>query len=154
MKTFNSIYHLFPPQVANSEREQQSLLQAIAKTGLCTLLGILNFAKSLDFAPSSGVRAGTPTSAIAGSEMMTDAVNHLQLATSPKRLQKKFGTIFKILVVVVIITRALRTVGMLIPRIKLLTASNSFIIILLNTIVSAIATKSLLPNRAYTGDLL
>jgi hypothetical protein len=153
MNTFNSIYHLFPPQVANSEREQQSLLQAIANTGLCTLLGILNFAKSPDFAASSDVRTGTPTSVIAGGEMMTDAVNYLQLATSPKRLQKKFGTICKILAVVVIITRALRIVGMLIPRIKLLTASNSFIIMLLNTIVSAIATNSL-PNKAYTGDLL
>jgi hypothetical protein len=57
------------------------------------------------------------------------------------------------LVVVVIIARALRIVGMLIPRIKLLTASNPSIIILLNIIVSAIANKSLL-SKAYTGDLL
>jgi hypothetical protein len=153
MNTFNSIYHLFPPQVANSEREQQSLLQAIANTGLCTLLGILNFAKSPDFAASSGVTTGSPSSVIAGSEMMTYAVNYLQLDASPKRLQKKFGTICKILVVVVIIAMALRIVGMLIPRIKLLTASNPPIIILLNTIISAIAKKTL-PSKAYTGDLL
>jgi hypothetical protein len=153
MKTFNSIYHLFPPQVANSERKQQPLLQATAKTGLCTLLRILNCAKSPDFAASSGVTTGSPTSVIAGSEMMTYAVNYLQLDTSPKRLQKKFATICKILVVVVIIAMALRIVGMLIPRIKLLTANNPPIIILLNTIISAIAKKTL-PSKAYTGDLL
>jgi magnesium-transporting ATPase (P-type) len=154
MKTFNSIYHLFPPQVANSERkQQQSLLQATAKTGLCTLLRILNCAKSPDFAASFGVTTGTPTSVIARSEMMTYAVNYLQVDTSTKRLQKKFATICKILVVVVIIAMALRIVGMLIPRIKLLTASNPSIIILLNTIISAIANKTL-PSKAYTGDLL
>ncbi|TLY09582.1 MAG: hypothetical protein E6K88_05420 [Thaumarchaeota archaeon] len=56
MNTFNSIYYSFSPQVADYEREQP-LLQAIVKTALYPLFGILTAAERAQ--ATVGGEAGT-----------------------------------------------------------------------------------------------
>jgi hypothetical protein len=138
----NTLYYSFSTRVANYEREQQPWLQAAMKARVYPLFGILKFAERVHFAASSG-EAGALDSVPVASGMIIDAVYYLQPATLSKRLQKKFGTICKISIVILFITMALTIVDMLTGTMQFLIASNSLLVTLLASTVSATAAGSL-----------
>jgi hypothetical protein len=146
----NTFYLSFSTRVANYERDQQPWLQAAVKARLYPLFGILKFAERVHFAASSGEAGALASVAVASAMRIIDAVYHLQPAIFSKRLQKKFGTICKISIVILFITMALTIVEMLTGSMQLLIASTSLLVSLLATTVSATTAVGSLASRGYS----
>jgi peptide/nickel transport system substrate-binding protein len=149
MNTFNSIYYSFSPQVADYEREQP-WFQAVVKAGLYPLFGILNVAERTHFAASGG-EAGALASGAVASAMI--GAFYLWPAALSTRLQRRFGTVTKISLVVLSIAAAFTIAGILAGSVQLLMANTALFVMSLAGI-SAMAAGRLVRSawsRLSTG---
>jgi peptide/nickel transport system substrate-binding protein len=144
MNTFNSVYYSFSPQVADYEREQP-WLQSMVKAGLYPLFGILNIAERTHFAASGGEPGALASGAVASA--MIGAV-YLWPASLSRRLQSRFGTVTKIVVVVLSLAVVLTVAGILAGNVQLLMASTALFVASLAS-ASAMAAGKLV-RAAYS----
>lgn len=139
----NTSYLSFSPRLANYEIEHQPRLQAAVKARPYPLVGIVKIAEMLHFTTCTGEPGALGSVAVASPMMIVHAVYYLQPAILSKRLQKKFGTIWKISIVILFITMSLTLVDMLTGTMQLPIASTSLLAILMATNVSASTAVSL-----------
>jgi peptide/nickel transport system substrate-binding protein len=143
MGAFNSVYYSFSPHVADYERDQP-WLQAVVKTGLYPLFGILNVAERAHFAASGGEPGALASGATAS--MLIGAV-YLWPAALSKRLQSRFGIIAKGSLVIVSAAAALTAIGIAAGSAELLSIATPLFVLSIAT-ASAMAIGRL-ARKAY-----
>ncbi|AFU59612.1 peptide/opine/nickel ABC uptake transporter, substrate-binding protein [Candidatus Nitrososphaera gargensis Ga9.2] len=138
MNTFNSIYYSFSPQVADYEREQP-WLQATVKAGLYPLFGILTAAERAHFVANGGEAGALASGAVASA--LIGAV-YLWPAAVSTQLQRRFGTVTKISLVVLSLAVAFTVAGIIIAgSVQLLMASTALFVISLASISAMAAGR-------------
>jgi peptide/nickel transport system substrate-binding protein len=149
MNTFNSIYYSFSPQVADYERGQP-WLQAVVKTGLYPLFGILTLSERAHFAATGG-EAGAMVSGAVASALIGAA--YLWPAAISSRLQRKFVPVTKIALVILSLALIFTILGIVVGNTPLLMASTALFVVSLAA-ASAMASGKLVRaayDRLWTG---
>lgn len=107
MNAFNSAYYSFSPQVADYERDQP-WLQTVVKAGLYPLFGILMVSERAHFGAGGGeagaIASGTVAAALIGAV-------YLWPAAFSTRLQSRFSSAGKVLVILLVASFALTLAG-------------------------------------------